>query len=140
MLGAVSVSAQTSNPTSDIVTKIAQKFGLKEGDVQTVFDEVRTQHFAQNQTRFNEYLAQAVKDGKLTEAQKQVILDKHKDLFEKKPINREAFQSMTPEQRKAAKEKAHADLKAWADANGIDMQYLFGGIGHHGFVKNFKMR
>ncbi|MBI4080915.1 MAG: hypothetical protein HY430_04055 [Candidatus Levybacteria bacterium] len=139
MLGAVSVSAQTTNPNADIVTKIAQKFGLKESDVQTVFDEVRTQHFTQNQARFEEYLTQAVKDGKLTEVQKQAVLAKHKELFEKKSASREAFMNMTAEQRKAEKEKLHADMKAWADANGIDLQYVFGGLGHHGFVKNMKM-
>src|SRR5690349_14401657 len=87
LMGTLQVSAQEGADMRDVhttlVQKIAQKFGLKESDVQTVFDEVRSEKQTEMQARFEEKLTQAVKDGKITEAQKTAIIAKHKEMQQK---------------------------------------------------------
>lgn len=130
--------AQTATtPYQTIIQKLVAKFGLKQADVQSVFDEARSEHQAQAQTKLDDKLSQAVKDGKITEAQKQAILAKLKELQASKLKSRETWKSQTPEERRAAMEKQKTELEAWAKANGIDMSYFFGW--HKGFVKGFRM-
>lgn len=94
----VNAQGSTGNYPS-VIQKLVQKFGLKESDVQTVFDEARQERQSQVQAKFEERLNQWVKDGKLTESQKQAILAKHKELQEKKQNELQNWQNMTPEQR-----------------------------------------
>jgi hypothetical protein len=136
VMGVTMVNAQTptpasnaaspTNPMTSLVQKIAQKFGLKEADVQAVFDQNRQDHMDQMQTRYESTLDQAVKDGKLKEAQKQLLLAKHKELQSQKLGQTENWGTMTPEQRKEAMLKQHQELQDWAKQNNIDIQYLFG--------------
>lgn len=120
-------SQEVSYPS--IIQKLAERFGLKESDVQAVFDEVRQERQSQMQARFEERLNQAVKDGKITESQKQVILAKHKELVEKRSQNKKDWQSMTPEQRRQVMQEQREELKSWASQNGIDLKYLFSWFG-----------
>jgi hypothetical protein len=103
------VFAQDTNSPQTIVQKIADKFGLKTSDVQAVFDQNRTDRRAEMETKFEEQLTAAVKDGKLTEEQKQLILAKRKEL-----------------------QNSRQDFKNWATQNGIDIKYLMGGFGMRG--------
>jgi hypothetical protein len=128
LIGGTKVYAQSNDRTS-IISKIASKFGLKESDVQAVFDANRQEHQAQMQIKFEEQLSQDVKDAKITEAQKQLILAKHKDLEANRQQTMESMKNMTQDQRKTAMEKERTDLQAWAKNNGIDEQYLRGGFG-----------
>lgn len=133
-LGIKTVNAQTPSPTATtgvmkvgpmtdgLVEKIATKFNLNKADVQTVFDGHHQEMMAEHQKRYEARLDQAVKDGKLTEAQKQLVIQKHNEL----KSNRQEFKDMSPEEMKAAMQKHHEELKQWAEANGIDMQHLFG--------------
>jgi hypothetical protein len=111
IIGVVSVKAQTSGASTTLVQMIADKFGLKTADVQAVFDQHRQNLQTDRQTRYIAFLDQAIKDGKLTAAQKQLLLTKHQDL----QTNRQA---------------KHDDLKTWATQNNIDLQYLLGGMSH----------
>jgi len=136
VVGVTTVNAQTptpasnaaspTNPITSLVQKIAQKFGLKEADVQAVFNQNRQDHMNQMQTRYESMLDQAIKDGKLTEAQKQLLLAKHKELQSQKQDQTENWGTMTPEQRKEAMLKKHQEFQDWAKQNNIDVQYLFG--------------
>lgn len=132
------VSAQDANIKTTLAQRIAEKFGLKQEDVQAVFDEHHEEHHAQMQTRFEERLTQLVKDGKLTEAQKQAIAAKVNELYKKKQANLEKLRSMTPEQRKEAMQSERQSLEEWAKQQNIDLS-LLKGIGHkfvlkgHGF-------
>lgn len=131
IVGASAVNAQTPSQTKQaIVQKLSQRFGLKEADVQAVFDEDHIQHQQQMQAHLEDKLSQAVKDGKITEAQKQAILTKLTQLRSNKQANRQNFKNMTPEQRKAAMEKERADLQTWAQSQGINLQNLPGIFGH----------
>lgn len=134
-LGIMGAQAQTANensPKHDLVKKIAEKFNLKESDVQTVFDENKTEKIAVMKQAAADKLDQAVKDGKLTETQKQAIAAKLEELHKQHEANHEKLHAMTPEERKSAIELKKAekpDLEQWAKDNGIDIQILKGIIG-----------
>lgn len=117
---------------STIIQKLVERFGLKEEDVKAVFDETRDEHKAQMQARLEERLNEAVESGEVTEEQKKLILAKHEELKAEREANKESFQDMTPEERHEAMETKKAELKSWAEANGIDLKYLFGGLGMRG--------
>lgn len=122
-----------------IVQKIADKFGLNKDEVQKVFDEERTARQAEMQVKLEERLAQAVTDGKITDAQKTLILNKHKELQEERGTKRQNWQNLTREQRKTQMESKKAELETWTNQNGIDMEYFqfrIGMKGHGGFGAN----
>ena len=129
-------SADNSSSSRDtIVQKIAEKFNLNKDDVQQVFDEVSNEHKAEMQAREEERLNQLVTDGKITEDQKTLIQNKHKELRTERESNKDNFKDLTPEERRAQMEEKKTELKTWADENGIDVSYLmpdFGGIGPRG--------
>jgi hypothetical protein len=137
-------SISNENPMTSLVQKIAEKFGLKQADVQEVFDQVRKDRESQMQARYEAQLDTYVKEGKITEAQKQLIINKHKELKANMQKEMDTIAEMTPEQRKAQHDAKKAELDAWAQANGIDPQYLgffikvkkgFGMRGGHMFEK-----
>lgn len=109
-----------------IIQKLVEKFGLKESDVKAVFDQDRQERQAQMQAKFEEKLNQAVKDGKLTEDQKQLILAKHKELQARRATKPENWQNMTREQRQEFNQAQRKELEDWAKQNNIDLQYFFG--------------
>lgn len=138
------LAADTStSPMSSLVQKIADTFGLKTTDVQAVFDQNRAERKAQMEASYSDRLAKLVTDGKITEAQKQLILAKNKELQTKRESVMQSMQGKTQEERKAAMEANRANreaektaLEQWAKQNGIDIQYLMGGFGrggHRGF-------
>jgi hypothetical protein len=125
ILGANRIFAQTTEgETPSIVQKIAQKFNLNEADVKAVFDEEHQARHAEMEAKRLERLDQLVKDGKITEEQKQLIISKHEEM----EANREAMfaemEGKTAEERRALKIKHHEELNSWAEENGIDPQYL----------------
>lgn len=115
---AARVNAHGTTPQQTLIQKLVAKFGLKEADIQSIFDEIQTERQKEMQTRFDEKLTQAVKDGKITQAQKQAILAKYKELQVKNQQSRE-------------------ELEAWARANNIDLSYLWGW--HRGFMHEHHM-
>jgi len=127
------------NPMQSLVQKIADKFGLKKEDVQAVFDQDRSDRQAEMETKKLAELDQLVKDGKITEAQKQLIINKQKERETNRQTEMQTMQGKTDEERKAAfeanKTKMQTERKAledWATQNGIDVKYLMGGFGGHG--------
>ncbi len=117
-------SDTTQNPMSSLVNKISTKFGLNKAEVQAVFDEEHQAREAEMKQREEQRLSQLVTDGKITEAQKQLILSKRQELMAERQSERENFQKMTEEERRATMEKHSKALQEWAQANGIDPQYL----------------
>lgn len=116
-----------------LVQRIAQKFGLQQSSVQAVFDDVRKERQAEMQKRLEDRLTQAVKDGKLTDAQKNLILAKHKEMQANREKNRDAWMKMSPEERRNERQKTRAELEAWAKANNIPLEWVMpygrGGMG-----------
>lgn len=138
-LGAFNVqAAEPSTFQTSIVKRIAEKFNVSESEVQEVFDEERATREADMKQRHEERLSQAVTDGKLTEAQKNLILKKWEEMKNTRQSDFEDFKNMTPEERHAAMEKKHDELESWAEQNGIPEEFLK--FGHHGKGGKFMMK
>jgi len=126
ILGAGAIYAQGGNlQTNDLPQLIAQKFNLNQDEVQTVFDQYREQRREQrqqeNQQRMEENLNQAVADGKITESQKQLILQKHQEM----QAERES-ETFDPGQGRENARKHHDEMEQWAKDNGIDLESVIG--------------
>ena len=117
---------EKTNGMDTLIQKISDTFHLNKTDVQKVFDEHRAEHIAKREGKFEDRLSQAVKDGKLTEEQKTLILNKMKELAS------ESFKNMTPEERRSAMQKKHQELENFAKQNNIDSKWLMPGFGMRG--------
>jgi hypothetical protein len=134
-IGVASASSNGSSGNNGLADKIASTFGLDKSKVQAVFDADRKEHEAQRQVEIEKTLTQAVKDGKLTEAQKSAILVKLKEIKTDMESNRDAMKDKTQAARKAAMEQRRTGLETWAKKHGIPtayLRYVMGGPGHHG--------
>lgn len=136
VFGVTQAAAQSPTPFTNLIQKLSQRFNLKEADVKAVFDEAKSERQSQMQVKFAERLTQLVKDGKLTEAQKQAVIVKHKELQEKHKQNWEQFKNLTPQQRSDFMQKQRTELETWAKAQGIDLNLIFG-VGMHGKFHGF---
>lgn len=114
------------NPLSELVEMIAQKFGLDKKQVQTVVTQYKDQKKSEMQKnmqdRENARLDQLIKDGKITTAQKQAIVDKLAAL--KKKYDPSNLKTMTQDERKKQFQAEQDEIKAWAQSQGIDVSYL----------------
>lgn len=123
---------------ASLVQALAKKFNLNAGDIQAVFDENRQTMLAVHVQEAKDRLAQAVKDGKLTQTQADQIIAKQQEL--KTLMN--SLQGKTHEEANAARKTAMDGLKAWATTNNIPQEYLRfgfglgGGHGGHGGMRN----
>lgn len=109
-----------STTTDTLVEKIAQKFNLPQDQVQATFDEVHSEKQATRVAEQSTKLDQAVKDGVITQDQKDRIVAK----MSEKRTERRAMRS---------------EMQQWFKDNGIDetklQSYLGGGregMGHRG--------
>lgn len=130
------------HPMSNLASIIAQRFNLNEADVQQVIDEehekMRMEMDGKMAERMKEKLAKAVEAGKLTQAQADAIVAKHQEMT----ALLESLKDKTPEERRAALEAKHEELKAWAEEQGLaeNFMHAFGpGIGGPG-MKGKKVR
>ena len=124
---------------SSIIEKIATKFGLDTNDVQEVFEEERDERQKERQVQFESRLTQLVADGKINEAQKQLILAKHQEMAAKRQSENDSFKNMSQEERqktmqerRTERENERKALEDWAKANGIDMEFVMGEMGMKG--------
>lgn len=144
--GSLGFAAHAQSGSDTMVDKISQRFNLNKNDVQKVFDEDREVRQAEHQQKYEEMLNQAVKDGKLTQAQKDKVLAKHNELKKEMDHNREEMKNKTQEERQQLREQRHdemdkkkAEVEQWEKDNGIPTGYLMprmgdgpGGRGMHG--------
>jgi flagellum-specific peptidoglycan hydrolase FlgJ len=128
-------SSTTDGPTS-LVQKLSDTFHLDKSKVQAVFDQDRTEHQAEMEKNYEARLTQAVTDGQLTAAQKDVILTEHNKLKAEMDALKDDTSSSTD--RSAAMDKIHTEAQAWAKDNNVDAKWLMGpggpgrGFGHMG--------
>lgn len=132
--GVVNAATDTtsSDPMSSLVQKIADKFNLNKSDVQAIFDQQRDEMETQREQAFKDRLAQAVKDGKLTQDQADKITAKAAELKANRDANRNKFKSMTEEERHAAMKSERDALDQWVNDNDIPTEYLHFGMRGHG--------
>lgn len=119
---------QANGPMSSVVQAIADKFGLDQTEVQTVFDQVHNQMRQQRQADFQNRLDDLVSQGQVTESQKQLILEKHEEMAATRQSEFESFKDLTPSERRTAMETRRQELQTWATDNGINLDYLM--LGH----------
>jgi len=134
-VGAASAASNTNQQS--LVDKIASKFSLNKGEVQAVFDQNQQERQAEHLQNLKDRLATYVKDGKLTQEQADKIVAKVQEMQTERETNRDKFEAMAADERKAAMEKNREELKQWLSDNGISTSYehmLFGGPhrGGHG--------
>lgn len=148
ILGAGHVNAQSPQPTAaaqrpfyqSLIDKIASTFNVDKSKVEDVVNQWHSENKQKMmdtmKQRMDDKLSQAVKDGKITEAQKTAIIKRLSE--EKNSFNKEEIEDMTPEQRKTAMQNKRTELENWAKSQGIDPNLLKeygmgrrgGGFGH----------
>ena len=107
-----------------IIQRLIKVFKLNETEVNKVVNQYQTEKQAEKTKLMEEKLSQLVEDGKITNEQKTKILAKHKEIQANRPDPQE-MRSMTREERQAENQTRRAELEEWAQANGIDLQYMF---------------
>lgn len=117
-----------SGSDGTLVQKLAEKLGINEDQVQAAFDEIREEHHQEMSANFEDRLNQAIADNKITEDQKQMIMEKHEQHREKM----EAWRDLEPEERRGKMQELHEQMQAWADENDIPLNLFFGGMGKFG--------
>jgi hypothetical protein len=124
-LGVASAATSSSTDgTSSLVDKIAKKFNLNASEVEAVFTQDRAEHQEARKQQVTDKLTQAVKDGKITEDQKQKILAKITEMQTARDANRAAMKDKTEAERKAAMDAKKTELESWAKENNIPTDYL----------------
>lgn len=113
-IGSYSKLASASNTSGCCAegSGLAEKLGIDQEKLDKAMDELREEKRIQKRAEISAGLDEAVKDGKITAEQRQLILDKHN--------------SIESEKRQRGQE-----MRSWAEENGIDMEILrdygFGG-------------
>jgi len=115
VMGVAAVTAQEESSSPPIVQRIAERFGLNQEEVESVFNEMHEERMQQHKQALEEHFDQAVSDGVITDAQKQALLEKQEELRKERDQHRE-------------------EMQTWMEEQGIDPEKLapYGGFGHHG--------
>lgn len=134
VFGISQANAATSTPFSGLAQAIASKFGLDQSKVQDTITQFHKDNLSKRQImktqKVEDRLTKLVSDGKLTEAQKQLILAKLKEF----QATRQSLVGKTPAERKAQIETERKSLEDFAKQNNIDIKYLRGGFGGKGHM------
>lgn len=123
ILGVSAVSAHGNGENKDeLVTKLAQKFNIDVSEVESVFEEQRTEMQAERETKRAEHLQGLVDAGTITAEQKTLLETK----FDEMKATREALrdQDLTREERHEKMEEARESFEAWANEQGIDLEAI----------------
>ena len=105
-------------------------------------DELKEERIADAEDRFEERLDELVEDEKITEDQKEAILDKKEEL----QTFKEDLEDMTISEARDAMKDIHEELRDWAEENDISLRNFFpkdeahafglrGFINHRSFFK-----
>lgn len=130
VVNAESQSVNGSGQKTSLVRAIAERFKLKESDVQNVFDEQRAAMESSRDQELKDRIAELVKNNKLTKDQGDKLIAKRTELSQQRTEN----QSTDRAERQAERQEHRAAINQWLSDNGIDSQYsyLLGMGGHKG--------
>jgi Spy/CpxP family protein refolding chaperone len=121
-------TSQHAHFMQGLIETIAQKFGLDQNKVKAIVNDYQTQQKKRMQKnmekRQEDKLSQLVRNGKITDAQKQAIIKEMAAL--KAKYNPETMKNLTPEQRKTQRDEMRNEILSWAKANSIDESYMMG--------------
>ncbi|MFA5946594.1 MAG: hypothetical protein WC813_01075 [Patescibacteria group bacterium] len=126
-IGTAFAAETPAHPRADsLVQAIATKFNLSKDEVQKVFDEQRALGQAEHRAGFESHaadkLAKAVTDGKITQAQADLITAKFKELQTNKPN----LQGKTPQEIEKIMKTHMDEIKTWMKDNDIPTNLLPG--------------
>ena len=125
VVDAQTASAHNSlNAQTTLADKIAAKFNLDKNEVQKVFNEEHEARQVEMQKKMSERLSTLVSENKITEEQKTLILNKQKEMQEKREQERETWLNLTPEERKTQMESRRTEMETWAKTNGVNIEFL----------------
>lgn len=141
-LGAISTNAYFGGGQrhDDMVKELAVKLGVDETKVSAVFEEMHEEHQQEMESRLSDRLDEAVARSEITAAQKASILAKHDEMKDERDTNRESFQNMTPDKRRETRQADHDEMEAWAEEQGIDLEYFMGPMGGHMGIRGSMMK
>ena len=140
------INAQASEETESeyplLVERFAERFDLDQDEVIDFLDELKEERIADAKDRFEERLDELVEDEKITEDQKEAILDKKEEL----QTFKEDLEDMTISEAREAMEDIHEELRDWAEKKDISLRNFFpkdkahtfglrGFINHRSFFK-----
>lgn len=129
---AYAADASRVNPMTSLASVIAAKFNLNASDVEQVMKDEMASHRAAMEAKHASdeasRLAQAVSDGKLTQAQADAITAHEASA----KASFEALRGKTGEELTNALEALKESEKQWAEDNDIPAEFLQHGFGHFG--------
>lgn len=113
------------------IQSLVEKFNLNEDEVDSFLEEQRAARQEERKTEREEHLNQLVSEGKLTEDQKSALIEKMEENQAEREANREEFQNMTREERRAQRQEHRDEMDQWFEDQGIDKDDLGlrGGMG-----------
>lgn len=113
--------AANSAQVNGMVQAIANKFNLKPSEVQSVVDQYRASQQTKKQQNFQTALDKAVTAGKLTSAQRDLILAEETQV----QARLTQIKAMTSQaDRTTALKQLRTDVSDWAKQNGIDLKWV----------------
>ena len=115
---------------TNLIEQLSERFNLSQDDLKIFFEEKRAEQKEKFAQRGEVRLDQAVANGELTEAQKQLILTKRSELQASFAENKDTFKNLSVEERKVLHEEKRAEIENWAEENNIDPKYLHPHKGH----------
>ncbi|OGC68360.1 hypothetical protein A2364_02905 [candidate division WWE3 bacterium RIFOXYB1_FULL_43_12] len=101
---------------SSLIQRIMEKFNLNQDEVGEVITQYRKENQAERRLQIENRLNQYVSEGKITEEQKNLIIEKQKE-----------WQALDPEDKRDNREEHRTEMQEWAKANGISEEFVFGG-------------
>ncbi|HVW23421.1 MAG TPA: hypothetical protein VHB51_02995 [Candidatus Saccharimonadales bacterium] len=120
MASAATPSGSSDGPMNGLVGAIADKFHLNKSDVQAVVDTQHQKNQQQRAQHLTDELNKLVSDGKLTSAQKDLIVAKQTEV----KTFMESLKDKSEADRRSALKTERAQLKSWAQENNIPTQDL----------------
>ena len=121
-IGITRANAEDTTTYLPIVERLAERFGLNIDEVETVFEEERAEHHAEMLQSFEDRLTEAVTNGKITEVQKQAILEKHEEMAAKMEELRS--QNLSGNEMHKQMRAFHEEFKSWAEDQGIEFPFM----------------
>ena len=113
-------ATDTTKPQDTIIQKLVTKFNLNADEVQSVFDKAHSEREAVREAEVAQELTDAVTSGDLTQAQVDLITTKRAELKTQREASRDAWATLTEDERHAKMDEERTAVKAWAQENGIE--------------------
>jgi len=128
------INAQASEENETEYPLLVERFDLDPDEIMDFFHELKEERIVDAEERFEEKLDELVEDEKITEDQKEAILDKKEEL----KTFKEELEDMTISEAREAMKDIHEELKDWAEENDISLKDFFPKDEAHAFgLKGF---